>query len=41
MAHNLSNRLQEKVTDLEREAGTQQAILNPSVGVVLVAHSMG
>ncbi|KAH8586761.1 hypothetical protein B0O99DRAFT_643584 [Bisporella sp. PMI_857] len=33
--------LQDKVTDLEHEAGTKSAILNPSVGVILIAHSMG
>ena len=34
-------RLQDQVTDLEQNAATPQAILNPSVSVVLVAHSMG
>jgi hypothetical protein len=34
-------RLQERVTNLEQNAATPQAILNPSVGVILVAHSMG
>ena len=33
--------LQDQVTDLETTANTPSAILNPSVGVVLVAHSMG
>ncbi|RFU31631.1 hypothetical protein B7463_g4720, partial [Scytalidium lignicola] len=33
--------LQDQVTDLERNAATPQAILNPSVGVILIAHSMG
>jgi alpha-beta hydrolase superfamily lysophospholipase len=34
-------RLQDQVTDLERDAATPSAILNPSVSVILVAHSMG
>ncbi|KAK0100146.1 hypothetical protein ONS95_008484 [Cadophora gregata] len=33
--------LQDQVTNLERDAATPSAILDPSVGVVLVAHSMG
>ncbi|KAG4412553.1 hypothetical protein IFR04_014304 [Cadophora malorum] len=33
--------LQDQVTDLERDAATPSAILEPSVGVILVAHSMG
>jgi len=33
--------LQNQVTDLERNAATPSAILDPSVGVILVAHSMG
>ncbi|CAG8972347.1 hypothetical protein HYALB_00005015 [Hymenoscyphus albidus] len=33
--------LQDQVTDLETSAATPSAIMNPSVGVVLVAHSMG
>lgn len=33
--------LQDQVTDLERNAATPSAILNPSVSVILVAHSMG
>jgi hypothetical protein len=34
-------RLQDQVTDLEQNAATPLAILNPSVGVILIAHSMG
>ena|SRR5436190_17428174 len=34
-------RLQDRVTDLERSAATPLAIMNPSVGVILIAHSMG
>ncbi|KAH9208882.1 hypothetical protein DL95DRAFT_372809 [Leptodontidium sp. 2 PMI_412] len=33
--------LQNQVTDLERDAATPSAIFDPSVGVILVAHSMG
>jgi hypothetical protein len=33
--------LQDQVTDLETTAKSKSAILNPSVGVILVAHSMG
>ena len=33
--------LQDQVTDLERDAATPSAILDPSVSVILVAHSMG
>ncbi|KAJ5047155.1 uncharacterized protein L3040_002997 [Drepanopeziza brunnea f. sp. 'multigermtubi'] len=33
--------LQDQVTDLEQAAGNANAILEPSVGVVLIAHSMG
>ncbi|KAH8801369.1 hypothetical protein F5884DRAFT_862069 [Xylogone sp. PMI_703] len=33
--------LQDQVTDIEHNAATPQAILHPSVGVILVAHSMG
>jgi len=37
---NLS-RLQERVTDIESNAATPSAILHPSVGVIIIAHSMG
>tara|TARA_R110002060_G_scaffold30351_1_gene40768 strand:- start:479 stop:634 length:156 start_codon:yes stop_codon:yes gene_type:complete len=37
----MHGRLQDQVTDLERDAATPSAILEPSVGVILVAHSMG
>jgi hypothetical protein len=33
--------LQDQVTDLERNVATPSAILDPSVSVILVAHSMG
>jgi pimeloyl-ACP methyl ester carboxylesterase len=33
--------LQERVTALEQKAGTQNAITDPSVSVILIAHSMG
>ena len=36
-----SVRLQDQVTDLEQNAATPLAIVNPSVGVILIAHSMG
>jgi hypothetical protein len=41
MCNDLFLRLQDQVTDLERDAATPSAILDPSVSVVLVAHSMG
>lgn len=34
-------RLQDQVTVLEQDAANPSAILNPSVGVILIAHSMG
>jgi hypothetical protein len=33
--------LQDQVTNLERNAATPSAILDPSVSVILVSHSMG